>query len=589
MLVIYTLLEDFKEAYKDKKDNLILQNYSIDEGIYIKIDKNQNITHFIKKKKEDSLEEIVDWFKHRDFLSKYISSNKCIQSSYTNKATGKKSKSKLIHSNNYLSWFVKKETFLEIKDNTQKEELKDITTGYYDYFLSKDLNKKDIIDNLDSEFDEEKYNFCKNYMTNNLDKISEYVDNYKDEFNKYIKVFFDYDIKTYERESNRYVYHNIYADKKIKHIKHDNKSYAPPSFNMNVNNKKPFLRHKTMKVEYPFRVDFEDALILYKYSIWLKNQGSGKKLKPYNFDYKTTLSNCNLDKINSNHNNMYINIGFDRNGAIINDFDIIPKFKRHNNIKIENKLEKTIKDEQKDYINYKLNEDFGLETLIDELLFNKNLKKHYKSDKKDIKPNKFMSKGFCNTLVLSIDMIFDYFYKGIEKNLYIFNEKYTKELLKDGLKNKSFNYLIDCMNIYLSIKDYFEGVDSNVKIKDLKNNLVLKLNDENSFDFDNEVEYSFAAGQIAYYILSKSKSHKKTHDKIDPLINKKRVKDVNRELKFWFKKYAYTINQNDKKFNKIFSMIMAYDNEASSNEDMFLAGYLSDNIMYTRGIKNEEE
>ncbi len=98
--MIDNLLEAFKKAYEQYGDEFISDHHKLDEGLYIRISPDGNMdSHIIKKDKEnDSVDEIYKWFQKRDFISKYLESNKAIQTKPI----------KLVHSNNYLTWFVKK-------------------------------------------------------------------------------------------------------------------------------------------------------------------------------------------------------------------------------------------------------------------------------------------------------------------------------------------------------------------------------------------------------------------------------------------------------------------------------------------------
>ena len=113
--MIKDLIEVFKKEYEKKGDRLILDNYELNEGIYIKVNKNSAFNAFIVKKKNRELiftdiegdlnHTAYEWFKERDYYSSYLNSNKSFYD-------------KKIHNINYLSLFIKIESF--ISDNPKK-------------------------------------------------------------------------------------------------------------------------------------------------------------------------------------------------------------------------------------------------------------------------------------------------------------------------------------------------------------------------------------------------------------------------------------------------------------------------------------
>ena len=170
----------------------------------------------------------------------------------------------------------------------------ELNKSYYDSLLSK-FNNSEVLNLLDGEFSTEKFEFCKDFLVNNFECIFQEVEKCKDNFIFYVKVFFDFDFEIYQRESKRYMYHKIFNSDKY-NIDVDSKSYGLSNFNMGLNSKKPYLEHKTMRRKTPFMVSLETALLTYKYSLYLKNNGYGLKFQgtdqklPYELEKEVTKS-----------------------------------------------------------------------------------------------------------------------------------------------------------------------------------------------------------------------------------------------------------------------------------------------------------
>ena len=175
------LIHIFKVQYDTKGEKLITDNYTLADGIYIMV----NIDGSIKYEKEfdKRSSQLIEFeeFITRDYLSKYLESNKSIE------------KSKLIHSNNYMSFFMKKETLNleEFAKKKKKANIKEfILECIDDYFnvLENPRNKYSkkkalkLYEEIEKQLglpNVEKVNFCRNWIKENIFKIGESLKDYK--------------------------------------------------------------------------------------------------------------------------------------------------------------------------------------------------------------------------------------------------------------------------------------------------------------------------------------------------------------------------------------------------------------------------
>lgn len=108
--MIYDILEVFRKEYEQKGDKLILDNYQLKDGLYVRVNNDGSLDYYIcETVKKDKIfrtldgilvNNILDWFKERDYYSGYLNSNKSFFD-------------KKIHNVNYLSFFVKVESLNE--------------------------------------------------------------------------------------------------------------------------------------------------------------------------------------------------------------------------------------------------------------------------------------------------------------------------------------------------------------------------------------------------------------------------------------------------------------------------------------------
>src|SRR5699024_10279628 len=123
-ILINDLLSLFKKSYEKHGDKAILDNYTLKDGLYIRINKDNSKNFLIikaKKDKEGNIDyleeneineknmELYEWFKTRDYYSSLLEMNKAIDPK------------KKIHSNNYMTLFIKKDNLLGSNSLSTKE------------------------------------------------------------------------------------------------------------------------------------------------------------------------------------------------------------------------------------------------------------------------------------------------------------------------------------------------------------------------------------------------------------------------------------------------------------------------------------
>ena len=93
---------------------------------------------------------------------------------------------------------------------------------------------------------------------------------------------------------------------------------------------------------------------------------------------------------------------------------------------------------------------------------------------------------------------------------------------------------------------------------------------------------------VSYTHLSLSKGKSNPQSLLHPFINAKSNEVIKEQLRTLYKKYNYTIEQNSKRFNNLYGMIISYKPEGKINQDMILAGYLRNNLIYEKVNKEDK-
>lgn len=557
--MIYDVLEVFKKEYEQKGDKLILDNYQLKDGLYVKVNNDEGLEYYIaksvkKEKKFQTLEgidanDVFDWFKERDYYSGYLNSNKAFDD-------------KKIHNVNYLSFFVKVESFnekgekqlnknairsqylslLNYKKFKKKEEIAILKN--YQSFLNAYKRKKDVA---------KKYRFIKNSMRSIVDIAkSNQVENY-------IKIFFDAPIESYKSESEIYyaikIFNDITYSQKI-----ENGIFGLSDSNMGLNSKKPYLEHKTKKTIAPFMILDSNAVLIKKFFDWLKFQ-------EYNNKYPL-------------RENIFINRDF-KEKELVQDFDYVPlKIEKFNDaIRIYNYLQISNKED------YEIGELWQLENVVDEVFYNKQLKHNYFRD--DLKVSDFVSKKLQQLIFETKYAMANYFKKFDEREFYQVVKKYGIDFVIEHLRQNREYRAKESLNLKFSLLHHKGELIMDINF--MQKTMIEKL-ETSDYTYLDKVEFCYLAGQVSKYLLTKSKSGKKNADMLEPFLRVKNVKKLKEEIKFTFFKYKHEIGLNQTKFNNALSLITAYDNnDLSIDQDAFLVGVLSQNLFYMKKEGGSDE
>ena len=559
--MIYDILEVFRKEYEAKGDKLILDNYELKEGIYIKVKASGDIESYIVKRKNRELiftdsdgglnHTAYEWLKERDYYSSYFNSNKSFYD-------------KKIHNVNYLSMFIKIESFISedpkklIKDDAIEYQYKHLC-NYKKFSKPKEREileafKEQLQDRVRRKDIIKKYRWIRDNMEAMVTLAKEH------EVKNYIKIFFDEPIERYQDESNIYyaikIFNDISFSKKI-----EDEVFGLSDSNMGLNSKKPFLEQKTRREKAPFLIKKEDALLAKKFFDWLKFQ---------KFMDKTPLSD-----------EFFINRDF-RDKDVIIDFDHIPLKinKLLEPIVIKNHLLMTkgkvmIEDERIVYLNQ-------LEDKIDEVLYNRQLKNNYYGE-----VYKKLDNRFASLIYSTRDAMVNYFKKYDDRGFYVVIKKYATYLAIEHLVRSRFLQAGLCLNLKFSLLEY-KKEENVMDIREMQERLNDRLLD-NDYEKLSSREYFYLCGQIARYLINQSEAHQKKGDMLEPYLRANGAKKLKRVIEMEYFRYKHAISINFVKFNNAMSLVMAYNGaeklSLSENMDSFLVGALSDNIFY---MKREE-
>lgn len=536
----YVLLEEFEDGYREF------------ERIVVKKDK--------KTRQVETTNPYFSFIRSADYISRYLESNKAI-------------KDKNIHSNNYLTLFIKKENLFNNKINNNA------LTEYYEVFRAPYNSKyKDYPIRASYEAAEQKYGVSNIRRIEKIEKwVKENLYNLCSESDKtYLKLFFYCDdMESYRNESEKYILTNIYNSANY-NVTLNDKIYGLPNNNMTLNQKKPYFEQQTRKNSVPFLISQDEVLIQKKLFDHLKNVSEEGKTNLYINDDIGISSYDNKQAPEEAFSGYFMRIqrGMETE---IHDFDTIVNFSdARKPIKIINVLEIENSDIEDGSI-HTLNR---MKDVINRTLFRGYLTNNYFTEAKDMNIDYVHIK---RNIILSRDALFSWFYKGVEHGVWVVLNKSALDLIKSSIFNNYINPAREQYNLYKSLKIYFEKEESENIMMDV-NTLREKINSDITPCIESDSEYFFAVGQLANYFLSLSKAKLKRHSLSNSILNAKSDVKIKSELHKLFFKYNNE-TQNSKRFNNLYSMISGYYPEGSVDNDSLIRGYLHSSLIYEKAKK----
>ncbi|WP_415297285.1 type I-B CRISPR-associated protein Cas8b/Csh1 [Clostridium perfringens] len=569
-------------------ENRILDNYMLADGTYIivKPDGNGQLKEFYRAdiifdKKLKKVDTTIENFKllcKMDYNSKLIDMNKPID--------GKK----VIHSNNYLSFFVKKESLKPDEKTGQSKLNQERIDEYYrvlsnleEKYSKKGKQSLELYKNVEKEIGEvdlEKLSKVKAWIDENIFNLD--IDLKQ---KNYLKIFFLFNEDDFYKEGKRYLIPNIYNNNDY-NLETKENILGLPNDNMGLNSKKPYLENKTRSVVYPYLINQEEVLKQKKVFDFLFNLASQGKNNIYLNDSEI-FAIKDGELLDSDFTGNYIRIKKGKE-CEIHDFDMIssysPKLKKK--FEFENILdaprENLYKNRKKeDTWEYEtITKKKDMQSLINIIFFNRFLVTNYFSEDISIKET-----DIKRALLISREQLFKWLHKGDESNVWSVLNKASRLTLKNSLNNGYFTKAINQFNLIYSLKEYFEGGEESMAdiLWGIRKDLRSKVLDNKEDYINSDREYFFAVGQLTSYLLGKSKGKNKPLSLANPIINAKSDKTIKDNLFRLYKKYNYDLDSNkDIRFKRLYSMVLSYEVEGKIQGDLITAGYLSGNIMFEK-------
>lgn len=559
---------------------LILDTYTPADGTYLFMEesgdgfKQKELLEVKQDKKTKELnitEEEKSRISYYDYNSKLLTIDKPID------------KKKVIHSNNFLSFWIKKESLSNGKlTNERIDDYYDILSNPYKKYTQPKNKELYILteENLE-EINQEKLEKIRSWVKSNIFNLPIQLTG-KD----YFKIFFICEGTNYVTEGQRYIIPNIY-NKNDYNRRIGDKIFGLPNENMGLNAKKPFLENKSRNITVPLLVDTKHIMVRKKFFDYLWNLSSSGKSNLY-FD----IEKCRIDPYDSksspssNFKGYYLRIRKDKNEAAILDMDMITSYEPElksplvidNVIGMDsNKLEK--------HTYGRLTKLYEVRDLINDVFFSKFLIPNFFTKPEEISISDSILKG---SIVTARSSLFNWFYKGYESEVDSIMDRVSLNIIKNSIAKSYLDKVQHQFNARISFLEFFKGGKRRMAdvMKEIRDTLREKISSKEYRSIGTDEEYYYAVGQLLRYFISLNKSTKKNHSLFNPFLNIKNNKLLKEKIRVFFKKYNYAIDVTSLRFNNLYNLVISYQPETELNQDYMIAGYISNNLIYEKKEEN---
>ncbi len=563
-------------------ETLILDQYVPKDGSYYLITRKADHTFeldepleicYDKKKKEiiGAMDERYEFIKFLDYNSKLLEMNKPIDPK------------KQIHSNNYLTFFVKKDA---LKDG---KVTKEIIEGYYKILEDPTLKYKkgnvrkifdktvELIGELDREFLLEIKEWILNFDFSQL----VYADK-KD----YLKIFFILEDKNatkqlYEKEGKRYLLPNIFNSNDF-NVEVDGEIWGLPNDNLNMNGKKPFLGHLSRNEKVPCLISQEDALLRSQFFDYLMGLASIEKCNVYvDFERNKIDGYRSGEKPESIENGCFLRI---QKGKEVEIHRVEQVVNFNKNLKKTFLYSNYFGLKKEDILAPESVETIGdIEAKINMIFFNGKLTSNYFTDAKDITLYDSVLK---QSILTARDRIFTYFHTNQEVKLMGMMESVMWELLHNVLTSEENDFakkkkLREQLNLRWALLDYWKDEKEEIGMQTVRQSVREKINTKEDWEFTSKEEYYYAAGQIISYLFSLSKAKSVPASEINPFLNVRSKEQFLERLLRIYQKYNYSFELKNR-FQRTFAKLQQVREEWELDRIWLVAGFADDNLFYEK-------
>lgn len=520
-----------------------------------------------------------------DYYSKLVEMNKPIDPK------------KIIHSNQYLSLAIKKESIASGKLTDE------ILINYYDILknpISK-YEKKPKAKQLYESVEE-------NLGLPNVElisKIETYVlthdiwEGVSLDKKDYIKVFFIFpDVEKtrryYKIESERYLIPNIYNNNNFNTMD-QGEIVGLPNNNMGMNSKKPYLENKSRKVKVPYLLNQKEVLLQSQFFDYLMGEISQRRVNIYvdnDYDEPSIRAYADTEQPSDLESGYYFRGKKEKNEVAIIEADTITNYSTTLDapFRLSNYIEipEAYVEKSKLIYDKPIENLWGIKNLIDGVFFEGKLNRNYFTDAGDLN---LYDGTLKRCLLESRNALASWFWRGEDSRIEVVFDKFSLELIKNSLRKGNTFAAQRQFNLRWSLLEF---LNSDWRIGSTMSEIRQQLREhinmgkDQEWNFSSDEEFAYGVGQAVSYLLSLSKANDKNDSFINPFLDAKNIEVIRRKLLQLYKKYNYQIEHREiSRGPQLLSQIIVYEPKKIYPE-YIMAGFTATSLIYEKKETNKE-
>ena len=424
----------------------------------------------------------------------------------------------------------------------------------------------------------------------------------------YIIFYLNLPLEEYKNVHKKYLNDKLFnTDKYNTKPDKDGIIFGTSNFMNGFNSNMPFLMHQTASFDITGRISNIDAQLLNEFQNLLPNKTLPNPLpifiykeelqdtmialfkdSDFKFGYKEIIENLlhNYSKDIENYYLLYwINT---KDGIVFKDFDFVSKFEYVLDAKIQNLFEIKEKDKKEGKYYPDINNVFQFENAVfKQLLQSKFLRLDYFTDlsKDDYEKKDLTFLSYSKYRKAVYDFVYKSQRQTIDGNMF---DEMVFNAIKDDIKQGNGYGIKEKLNIWYSIYNFFNP-KSNI-------NMASKLQSYQKFVDDltnetadtansNDAEFAFAAGQVIYYILEKSKSSDNSYQLLEPYLQKSKCSEFKQSIANDFARYKH--ENFSRNFENVAAFVLSYETQSNMKHLLpeLLSGVFAKNQLFSSNPK----
>lgn len=423
----------------------------------------------------------------------------------------------------------------------------------------------------------------------------------------YVIFYLNMPIEDYIRVHKKYLDDKLFnTDKYNSKPNEEQIIFGTSNFKNGFNSNMPFLMHQTASFDITGRISNIDAKTLYDFENLLPNKTLPNPLpifiykqeilnekviglfkeSGYKMGYKELIEKL-LKDYQDDLNNYYLLFWQNtKDGILFRDFDFVSKFEYEDEAEIKNLFELREKENKGLKFYPKISNVFEFEfNVFKPLLQNKYLRFDYFSElnKEDYAKldNTFISFSKYRKAV------YDYVYKSQRQTIdgKMFDEMVFNGI-KDDIKQNNGYGIKTKLNIWYSLYEHFNSKSKNIKtmaseLKSYQTFVEDLTNDKADLANSTDKQFAFAAGQVIYYILEKSKSGDNSYQLLEPYLQHSKCSEFKKAIANDFARYKH--ENFSKNYERAASFVLSYETEENMKHLLpeILSGVFAKNQLFS--------